>query len=469
MNTLIQTFSLLWPVAAVAVGLLLSLRLGFPQFSKLYVAAKETLGAMRERSQGFGGQLTPVQSAMLGQAVVLGNGHVLGVMAAILVGGPGAVLWMWLAYVLGMATQFAEAILAVHFRHQYQDKSVSGGSFYSLHRGLGKQWKGLSWLYGLLLGVAVLGVGALVQSGLASSLLSQSLKVPSGLTALGLALLVGIASIGGVKGMARAAMVLVPLGLLLFLLALVPLLLVLAPKIPAALALIFGSALSLKAAAGGALGLGLGAIGAGLGQGVLNSTAGLGLTSVALAQAQVDHPVRQGFWGLILMLISLLASTLTALVFLASGLWQGGGGALEAANSLFQAHFLGTAVLGVLVLSLALCNLLGAVFVGEEGLVYALGEGLRIPYRVLFAALVFVGPLGGLQALISLSTLALGVVALINLGVLVALSPLALSLLHDFFNGEPWLPPEGTAKKSPKVKRRNKPEEPASDHELLEA
>jgi AGCS family alanine or glycine:cation symporter len=451
----------------VMVGLWSSVRLGFPQFVQLKVAASETLGAIRESSMGSGGLITPFQASMLGQAFVLGNGQVLGTMTAILAGGPGAVLWMWVGYLLGMVIQFAEAILAVHFRRQFADKGVSGGPIQSIARGLGERFKGLAWVYALLISGALLGTGALFQSGTASNMLYAALKVPPALTALVLAIGIGVLSIGGIRSLAKAAVIVVPLSLGVFLLAVVPLLVVFAAKLPAVVISVFGSAFSFKAALGGAAGLAIVKILAGLGQGLLASTAGLGLTSMALSQAQVDHPVRQGFWGLMLMLVSLAVSTLTALVFLASGVWQGGADALSAVSRVFESHFLGSNVLAVLVLLFALGGLMASVFLGEEGFVHILGDGFRIPYRVIFATMVFIGPLGGLQAFMGLSYIALALAGMINLAVLLVLGKVVAGLMQDFFNGEAWFPPgDASAKKPRKVKPKMAPHD---ESELLEA
>lgn len=195
--------------------------------------------------------------------------------------------------------------------------------------------------------------------------------------------------------MARFAQVVVPLKLLLFLVALGPLLVLYAGRIPEALALVFQAAFTPEAALGGAAGYSLFAvINAGLGRGIFANEAGLGSAAIAHAQAQVDHPVRQGFWGVTEMLVSFLVTSLTALTFVASGLWREGGGAAEAAQALFQAHPLGGVVLALTVAVFALGTMVSWGFYGEEAAAFLLGEGVRWPYRLAFATLAFVGPLG---------------------------------------------------------------------------
>lgn len=242
--------------------------------------------------------------------------------------------------------------------------------------------------------------------------------------------------------MARFAQVVVPLKLLLFLVALGPLLVLYAGRIPEALALVFQAAFTPEAALGGAAGYSLFAvINAGLGRGIFANEAGLGSAAIAHAQAQVDHPVRQGFWGVTEMLVSFLVTSLTALTFVASGLWREGGGAAEAAQALFQAHPLGGVVLALTVAVFALGTMVSWGFYGEEAAAFLLGEGVRWPYRLAFATLAFVGPLGGLEAFLAVSDTLNGLMALPNLLGLVLLGGVVGRLVYGFFRGEPWVPP----------------------------
>jgi len=412
-------------------------------FRMARVAFSETLGAIRERAYGFGGQITPFQATMVALSATLGAGHLLGMMAAVLVGGPGAVLWMWLGYLLGTGTKFAEATLAVHYRRRFADGSVSGGPMYYLSRGL-PRLRFLGHLFAFFAAVAAFGIGNLSQAGAVGGALAP-LGAPPALVGLFLALLVGVVLGGGIVRVARFAQVVVPLKLLLFLVAVLPLFVLYAGKVPEALALVFRAAFSPEAALGGAAGYSLfAALNAGLGRGIFANEAGLGSAPIAHAQAQVDHPVRQGFWGVTEMFVSFLVTSLTALTFIASGLWQKGGTATEAAQVLFQAHPLGGAILALAVAVFALGTMVSWGFYGEEAAAFLLGEGIRWPYRLTFATLAFVGPLGGLEAFLAVSDTLNGLMALPNLLGLVLLGSVVGRLVYGFFRGEPWVPPRAT-------------------------
>jgi len=382
-------------------------------------------------------------------SATIGTGHIIGMVGAVVIGGPGAVLWMWVAYLVGMATKFAEAVLAVHFRRQYTDGSVLGGPMVYIRYGLGQQLAWLAALFAFFTAVAAFGIGNLSQAGAVGAALAQEFNVPPAITGFLLALLVGVLLGGGIRRIARFAQVIVPIKLGLFLLGILPMLFIYLGNLPSALALVVSSALNFQAAAGGAAGaavsLGLVEIlKAGVGRGIFANEAGLGSAAIAHAQAQVDHPVRQGFWGLTEMLLSLLVTSLMALTFIASGLWERflGGDRVEAARLLFAEHPLGVAVLGVLLAVFALGTMVSWGFYGEEGAAYLFGDGVRWPYRLTFVAFAFVGPLGGLAALTSVADTLNGLMAIPNLIALVALAGLVGRLVREFFSGMPWQPPK---------------------------
>lgn len=434
----------------LAVGLVLTVALGFIQFRRLGVIVSETLGAIRERAQGFGGQITPFQAAMVAIAATVGTGHFIGMIAAILTGGPGAVFWMWLGYLLGMATKFAEATLAVHFRRMYTDGSVSGGPMFYISRGLrdrfGRLGAFLGGAFALFAAIAAFGIGNLSQAGAVGNSLQSAFNVPPAITGLGVAVVVGLIIGGGIRRIAAFAQFIVPVKLLLLALAIIPLLVVYAGQIPTALAQIFSAAFNLQAFAGGALGSYIAMVNAGLGRGIFANEAGLGSAPIAHAQAQVDHPVRQGFWGVAEMLVSLVVTTLMALTFLASGLWQreGVGAAPQAAVTMFQAHPLGVGdiILALTLAALAFGTMVSWAFYGEEAASYLFGEGIRWPYRITFVVIAFVAPIGGFNAFIDISDALNGFMAIPNLLALLLLAPLVARLVREFFQGEPWRVPE---------------------------
>ena len=403
------------------------------------VAFAETFGAIRERAFGFGGQITPFQAAMVALSATVGTGHLLGMLAAVLVGGPGAVFWMWVGYFFGTGTKFAEATLAVHYRRRFKDGSVTGGPMYYLSRGL-PSLRFMGGLFAFFAAVAAFGIGNLAQGSALGGALSP--WVPPGLLGLFLGILVVLLLGGGIRRVALFAQFVVPFELLLFLLAILPLLVLHAGKLGQALALVLQAAFAPEAALGGAAGYTLfSAINAGLGRGIFANEAGLGSAPIAHAQAMVDHPVRQGFWGVTEMFVSFLVTSLTALAFIASGLWQTAGSAVEAAQALFQAHPLGDAALAATVAVFALGTMVSWGFYGEEAAAYLFGEGIRWPYRLAFGVFALVGPLGGLEGFLAVSDTLNGLMALPNLLGLVLLGGVVQRLVQGFFQGEAWRPP----------------------------
>jgi alanine or glycine:cation symporter, AGCS family len=435
-------------VVFILVGLYLSIRMGFPQFTRLRVALRETVGAIRERSMDSGGQITPFQAAMVAMAATVGTGHVVGMVSAVIVGGPGAVVWMWIAYLVGMATKFAEAVLSVHFRLHYTDNSLLGGPMAYIRYGLGKKAAWLAVLFAIFTAIAAFGTGNVVQSATVSSVLFSDYKIPPAVMGLVMAVLVAVLMAGGIRTIARFSVAIVVVKLLVFFLGILPLLVLYIGNVGEALGLIFTSAFSLPAVAGGVGGFILAewlrVLLAGVGRGIFANEAGLGSAAIAHAQAQVDHPVRQGFWGITEMLVSLTVTSLTAITFIASGIWEKflQGNRLEATRALFAEHPVGPWTLTLILAVFAIGTMVAWSFYGEEGAAYLFGEGIRWPYRLTYAVVTFMGSMGGLAAFSDVADTLNGMMAIPNLIALVALAGLAGRLVREFFNGMAWEPPE---------------------------
>lgn len=433
----------------LGLGLWLSIRLGFVQFGRLGVVIAETIGAIRERSEKFGGVISPFQAALVALSGSLGVGQIVGVVGAILTGGPGAILWMWLFYVLAMVFKFAEATLAVHFRVESKNRHLMGGVMVYIRRGLSAQW---AWLGILSAGLVVLSsfaIGNFAQASVVGTAFLQEYRISPALVGLLMGVVVGAVLVGGLQRVAQLTQILVPVKLGLLALALLPLFFAHLSSLPQAFLAIFAHALGFKAAASGALG-GAVALGfwetlkSGVGRGIFVSEAGLGVSSIAHAQAQVDHPVRQGFWGIAEMLVSLVFSSLVALSFLSSGLWRKflEHDKIETTRIWFASHPLGVPMLILLLVFLALGTMLSWSFYGEEASVFLLGEVVRLPFRLTFATVVFMGSLVTSSKSLNLWVENLmGLLSLPNLWALVVLVGVVGTLLHEFFAGLPWNQP----------------------------
>ncbi|WP_287372369.1 amino acid carrier protein [Oceanithermus sp.] len=426
----------------LAVGLYLTVRSGFIQFARIGVIFRETLGAIRERTLGSGGEISPFQATMIAMGATIGIGNIVGVTAAILAGGPGAIFWMWIAALVGMATKFAEATLAVHFRRQFADGSVSGGPMYYIARGLGLPW--LGGLFAVFAAVAAFGIGNVVQVSAIAGTLETQLHIAPAWTGLLAGLVVAVVLAGGVRRIAYFAQTLVPLMILFYLVLAVAVLALNAAGIWPALRSIFESAFSLQAGFGGAVGVAtIEMIKAGVGRGIFSNEAGLGSAAIAHAQAQVDHPVRQGFWGVMEVFIdSIVINTFTALVVLSTGAWMAGGTPYEVLGQGFGGIVSAQTLLAVALALFAFTTLISWAFYGEESATFLFGEGIRWPYRLAYVVMAFVGGLGSFTTLIKLSDTMNGLMAIPNLIALLLLGGVVARLTRGFFSGEPWTPPK---------------------------
>jgi len=441
-----QVGSLVWGfwmmLVFLAVGLYLTFRTGFVQFTRLGIIFRETLGAIRERTLGSGGDVSPFQATMVALGATLGSGNIIGVTSAILIGGPGAIFWMWMAGLVGMATKFAEAVLAVHFRRQFADGSVSGGPMYYIARGLGMPWLGA--VFAIFAAIAAFGIGNVVQVSAMSGAFENNLGIPPAWTGLFAAILVSYALAGGIRRIASFAQVLVPIMIILYLALALAAIITHASGILPAIVSIFQGAFTPQAGLGGVMGVtAKEMIKAGVGRGIFSNEAGLGSAAIAHAQAQVDHPVRQGFWGAMEVFIdTIVINTFTALVLLSAGSWMRGGVPFDVLLGSFSSLGPIKAAMAPVLVLFVFTTLMSWAFYGEESAAYLFGEGIRWPYRLAFAVLAFVGGIGSFDALVTVSDTMNGLMAIPNLLALVLLGGVVAKLTRDFFAGKPWEPPQ---------------------------
>ncbi len=425
----------------LAVGLYLSVRTGFIQFSKAGVIFRETIGAIRERALGGDGQISPYQATMIALGATLGSGNIIGVTSAILLGGPGAIFWMWMAALVGMATKFAEATLAVHFRQRFADGSVSGGPMYYISRGLGLPW--LGGIFAILAAIAAFGIGNVTQVSALSGALYENAGIPPVWTGLFVAVVVAFVLAGGVVRIAKFAQLLVPFMVVLYLLAALAALVLHAGNLIPAFLSIFSSAFSVHAGVAGGVGFTIQQmIKAGVGRGIFSNEAGLGSAPIAHAQAQVDHPVRQGFWGVVEVFVdTIVVNTFTALVVLSAASWSKGGLPEDVLYGSFGVLGAGLRIMPLVLALFVFTTVVSWAFYGEESAVFLLGEGIRWPYRLAYIVMAFVGGLGSFGTLVKISDTMNGLMAVPNLIALVVLGGLVAKLTRGFFSGEPWRPP----------------------------
>jgi alanine or glycine:cation symporter, AGCS family len=410
-------------VLLFGVGAYLTLRLKFLQFTHLGFAWKRSFGTMFRRAPGDeAGAISSFQAVTAAMAATVGVGNIAGVATALALGGPGAIFWMWIVALVGMATKFSEAALGLKYRHVADDGHVSGGAFYYIERGLG--WKPLALLYALLAGLASFGIGNMVQANTMAHALESGFAVPLWATGIVALVLVGAVTLGGIGRIGATAEKIVPFMAIMYVIAAAVVLLLHLPQLPAAFAMIVRHAFEPVAAAGGFAGATMfGAMRYGVARGIFSNEAGLGSASIVHAQAR-NTPGGQGLWGIWEVLIdTLIIGTMTALVILVTGVLPSGTTGAELAANAFTTALPGVGGLVVL-LALVLFSyttMLTWCFYGEKSFEYLLGEAAVRPYRLVFLAFIPVGAMGGLSAVWQVADTLNGLMAVPNLIALIAL------------------------------------------------
>ncbi|VAW00383.1 Sodium:alanine symporter family protein [hydrothermal vent metagenome] len=296
-------------------GLYLTVGMRFLSIRRLPVAIKLIFSRNSARGEG---EISPVAALFTALSATVGTGNIAGVATAIVLGGPGAVFWMWMTAVVGMATKYAEALLAVRFREVDDKGQHVGGPMYYIKNGMGKNWIWLAWAFAILTAIAAPGTGNLIQANEVAGQFQESFGIARPVTGAIMAVMVFAVIIGGVKSIARVATILVPFMAIAYVLAASAVLMMNFAEIPAALGEIFARAFTPTAAGGGFLGGWLMiAMREGANRGSFSNEAGLGSAAIAHASAQTDDPVRQGTIAMLGTFIdTILVCTMTALVIL---------------------------------------------------------------------------------------------------------------------------------------------------------
>src|SRR5687768_6620555 len=315
----------------MGTGVLLTVLTGFVQFRKLGFALREVLGKMFTAGEGRG-SVTPFQAVATALASTVGVGNIAGVATAIFLGGPGALLWLWISGLLGMCTKFAEIVVALHYREPDESGTMRGGAMYTLDKGLRLKW--LGGVFALLTALAAFGIGNMVQANSVAESLHASFGIAHHLTGIVLVVITAAVIIGGIRRIGEVTSVLVPFMAMLYLAGGLAVLLTHLGELPRALRAVFDGAFNGTAAAGGfAGGTVMAALRYGVARGLFSNEAGLGSAPMVHAAAQTDHPVRQGLYGIFEVFVdTLLICSTTGLVILVTDTWTSGltGAALAA-------------------------------------------------------------------------------------------------------------------------------------------
>ena len=441
-------------VMIVGTGLFYTIRLKGVQFTNFGRACREIWFKIRNPGELAEGDITPFKALSTAIASTVGVGNIAGVGTAIALGGPGAIFWMWVCAVLGMVTNFAEVTLGVHYR-EFKGGVVAGGPMYYIKNGLKMKW--LAVVFSIFGALAALGIGNMVQANSMADVLNTSFGVPNMATAIILAILVGVVTIGGIKRIADVCGFVVPAMAAFYILAAMTIIIININLVPEAFRLIFYHAFRPTAAVGGFAGSAIMmSIRYGVARGVFSNEAGLGSTPIAHSTAQTDHPVRQGVWGLFEVFVdTIILCTMTALTILTTGMWTQVNDAGEALTgaALTAAAFnagipIGGALVTIGVILFAYTTTIVWCYYGEKCAEYLFGTRIILPYRILWLPFLFVGALGGLQAVWAVADTLNALMAIPNLIGLVLLSGVVVKLSKEFFSAEQYKEIRPTKKKA---------------------
>ncbi|MNZ61903.1 Amino-acid carrier protein AlsT [compost metagenome] len=441
LNALVNSLNgLVWgpPMLALILGtgLFLMLGLKFMPLTKI-IPGFRLLWQGRKKGDEGSGEISPFQALMTCLAATVGTGNIAGVATAIFLGGPGALFWMWCTALVGMATKYAEVVLAVHYREVDDHGEHVGGPMYAIKNGLGRKWMWLGGAFALFGGFAGFGIGNMVQVNSMAQALSSTFGVPAWLTGVVSMVLVGLVILGGIRRIGKVAATLVPLMCVIYILGAVVVLAMNYQAIPDAFALIFHHAFNPAAASGGFAGAAvMAAIRFGVARGIFSNEAGLGTAGIAQAAGTTDSPVRSGLIGMLGTFIdTLIICTLTGLAIITTGVWTSGvsGAALSAAAFEAAMPGFGGALLSIALVVFAFTTILGWSYYGEKCWEYMVGTKAILPYRLLWVLAVPFGAVAQLDFAWLLSDTLNGLMAIPNLIALLLLSPVVIKLTRNYF------------------------------------
>ena len=415
-------------------GLYLTLRLGFIQIRYL----PRALGYLFKKDKGGKGDVSSFAALCTALAATIGTGNIVGVATAVQAGGPGAIFWMWLVALLGMATKYAECLLAVKYRVRDKNGFMAGGPMYYIERGLGIRWLAkLFALFGVM--VSFFGIGTFPQVNAITHAMQDTFNIPVLVTAIIVTLLVGLIILGGVKRIATASSVIVPFMAILYVTTSLVIILLNIEKVPNAILLIIDSAFDPQAALGGAVGLTvMKAIQSGVARGIFSNESGLGSAPIAAAAAQTREPVRQGLISMTgTFLDTIIVCTMTGIVLVLTGAWNNPELAGATVTNYAFAQGLGTSIGATIVtiglLFFAFTTILGWCYYGERCFVYLVGiRGVKL-YRLAYIVLVGLGSFLHLNLIWIIADIVNGLMAFPNLIALIGLRKVVIEETKDYF------------------------------------
>ncbi len=428
-------FPLLIPLLGL-VGIYLTIGLYFLPWRKLLYATG-LLWKGRKADADESGDISPFQALMTALSATIGTGNIAGVATAIYFGGPGAIFWMWVIALFGMATKYAEAVLAVKYREVDEIGNYVGGPMYYIKNGLKKQWHWLGGAFAFFGMIAGFGLGNMVQSNSVADEIHNTFNITPWISGLVMAILVASVILGGIKRIAEVAGKIVPIMAIAYFAGALVIILINISGIPDAIVLIVQSAFNGTAASGGFAGATIMmAIRWGVARGIFSNESGLGSAPIAHAAARTRDPVRQGLIAMLGTFIdTIIVCTMTALVIILTGVWDSGVTGAPLSSLAFETGMpgFGQYIVSFGILVFAFTTMLGWSYYGERCGEYLFGIKIIKPFRIAWVSAVFIGSTFELEFVWLLADALNGLMAIPNLIALLLLSPVIFQVTRDYF------------------------------------
>jgi len=389
----------------------------------------------RDVDPSLPGEVSPFSALMTCLAATIGVGNIAGVATAIALGGPGAVFWMWMTALVGMATKYAEVVLAVHYREQDSHGRWVGGPMYAIRNGLGRRWAWLGTVFAVFGGLAGFGIGNMVQANSIAAAMNSSFGISNATTGIVLLVLTAAVILGGIKRIAAVSDWLVPFMAIGYIVAALIVLVVHAADVPGAFMEILNNAFTPTAAVGGFAGATVMAgIRYGVARGIFSNEAGLGTAGIAQAAGYSASPVHSGLIGMMgTFFDTIVVCSMTGLAIVVSGVWTSGETGAVLTQLAFQSAMpgIGDEVVAIALAVFALTTIFGWSFYGERCWNYLLGPKAILPFRVLWTLAVFAGAVTHLDLAWTMADTLNALMAVPNLIALLALAPVVVRLTRE--------------------------------------
>ena len=431
--------SVLWGppliILLVGTGIFLTIRLKLLQVLRLPLALRLIFKA---KNQGKG-DVSSFKALCVALAATVGTGNIVGVATAVKVGGPGAIFWMWIAAFFGMATKYAEGLLAVKYRSVDANGEIAGGPMFYIRNGLGEKWKPLAVFFAIAcILVAFLGIGTFPQVNAIVDSMAITFAFPRVATDVILTVFIAAVTIGGLQSISKVASKLIPFMALFYIAISLGLIVLFIDRLPSAITLILDGAFTGTAAAGGFAGSTIMiAMQNGIARGVFSNESGLGSAPIAAAAAKTKWPAEQGLISMTGTFIdTIIICTMTGLALVLTGVWQGDAAGAAMTTAAFASTYgsVGSQLLTISLILFAFTTILGWNYYGERAVIYLTGTKGILPYRLIFIVLIASGAFLKLEAIWVLADIVNGLMAIPNLIALIALSGVVVAETNRYID-----------------------------------